>query len=105
MCISFLRGVDICEDCTCCLDDEFFPDDLTESKALICLILNCIPFTSGFGTILSVCFKSRNNANRIICLGLAQFILTFMFFGWILSIMHGIKLYAINQKDELVVQT
>ena len=95
MCLDFCMACDWCNFFEVCMDKEFFPE-LTEFKALICLILNCIPITSGFGTMVSACCDWKKNSCTIILVGLAQFVLTFLIVGWIWSIKHGIKLYMVN---------
>ena len=101
---------DICENClwaelfeSCgCMNDKYFPK-LSKTQALICLILNCIPFTSGIGTMVSACCDTRGSTCVIIFLGLAQLALTFLIVGWIWSIVHGMRLYLDNKNGHHVV--
>ena len=64
---------------------------LDHTLAIVCLILNCIPFTSGVGTMVSACAGDNFNANALL-FGLLQFVLAFIIVGWVWSIVHGIWL-------------
>ena len=77
------------------MNDKYFPK-LSKCQALICLILNCIPLTSGLGTIVSACCDTKGSACMIILIGLAQLVLTCLVVGWIWSIVHGLRLYMDN---------
>ena len=64
---------------------------LDHTLAVVCLILNCIPFTSGIGTMISACTGSDFNCNALL-FGFLQLLLTIIIVGWIWSIVHGIWL-------------
>ena len=64
---------------------------LDRTLAIVCLILNCIPFTSGVGTMISACTGKDFNCNALLY-GILQLLLTFILVGWIWSIVHGIWL-------------
>ena len=64
---------------------------LDHTLAVVCLVLNCIPFTSGVGTMISACAGGDFNCNAL-CFGILQFLLCFILVGWIWSIVHGIWL-------------
>ena len=80
--------------CKCCADAIV---ELDSTLALVVLILNIIPFTSGVGTIISACIGKKFN-----CLalgnGIAQALLTGIFVGWIWSIIHGIWVWEVRKK-------
>ena len=64
---------------------------LDHTLAVVCLVLNCIPFTSGVGTMISACAGKEFNCNALV-FGILQFLLFFLLIGWIWSIVHGIWL-------------
>ena len=64
---------------------------LEKTLALVCCILNCIPFTSGVGTMISACAGKDFNGEALL-FGICQFILAFLLVGWIWSIVHGVWL-------------
>ena len=64
---------------------------LDHTLALVCCILNCIPFTSGIGTMISACAGKDFNCEALL-FGILQLLLTFLLVGWIWSIFHGIWL-------------
>ena len=66
---------------------------LEKDMALVCLILNCIPFTSGIGTCVSACIGDEFNMTALL-FGIIQFLLTWFLIGWIWSILHGVALYG-----------
>ena len=71
----------------------------TQPLAILCLILNCIPFTSGVGTIVSAFLGARFNTVALI-FGLLQLLLAVILVGWIWSIVHGLLLvYAAFKKE------
>ena len=43
-----------CIECCCCSDPRLYPK-MSVCSAQACLIVNCLPFTAGFGTIISSC--------------------------------------------------
>ena len=65
---------------------------LPKDTALICLVLNCIPFLAGIGTMVSACTTSDFNCMALI-FGLCQWFLQFILIGYIWSIVHGIWLF------------
>ena len=65
--------------------------ELEHTLAIVCLILNCIPFTSGVGTMVSACAGKDFNGTALV-FGILQFLLAFILVGWIWSIVHGIWL-------------
>mmetsp|Transcript_2608 Transcript_2608/g.3608 ORF Transcript_2608/g.3608 Transcript_2608/m.3608 type:complete len:91 (-) Transcript_2608:114-386(-) len=75
--------------CKCC-QDAVVPLDST--LAIVCLVLNCIPFTSGIGTCISACTGDKFRCHTL-GIGILQWFLTGLLVGWIWSIMHGIWLY------------
>ena len=64
---------------------------LDHTLAVVCLVLNCIPFTSGIGTMISACAGGDFNCNALV-FGILQWLLWFLLIGWIWSIVHGIWL-------------
>ena len=64
---------------------------LDHTLAVVCLVLNCIPFTSGVGTMVSACAGGDFNCNALV-FGILQWLLWFLLIGWIWSIIHGIWL-------------
>ena len=70
---------------------------LPRDTALVCLILNCIPFTSGVGTMVSACTGQQFNMTALL-FGVLQFLLMFILVGWIWSIVHGIQLLDAAKK-------
>ena len=42
---------------------------LDHTLAVVCLVLNCIPFTSGVGTMISACAGKDFNCNAL-CFGI-----------------------------------
>jgi len=40
--------------------------ELEHTTAIVCLILNCIPFTSGIGTMISACVGKEFNCNALV---------------------------------------
>ena len=64
---------------------------LDHTLAIVCLILNCIPFTSGVGTMVSACAGGEFNGTTLL-FGILQFLLAFLIVGWVWSIVHGIWL-------------
>ena len=73
-----------------CCRDAVVPLDGT--LALVCLILNCIPFTSGIGTCLSACLGDGFKCHTLV-LGILQLLLTGIIVGYVWSIIHGVWLY------------
>ena len=69
--------------------------ELEHSTAVVCLILNCIPFLCGIGTMISACMGKEFNCTALV-FGLLQWLLEFILVGWIWSIIHGIKLLDIS---------
>ena len=69
--------------------------ELEHSTAVVCLVLNCIPFLAGVGTMISACMGSQFNCTALV-FGLLQWILEFLLVGYIWSIIHGIKLLDIS---------
>ena len=72
---------------------------LEKDMALVCLILNCIPITSGVGTMISACTGKKFNCNAL-AFGILQFILTILIIGWIWSIVHGIWMLDASKADK-----
>ena len=70
---------------------------LDRTLAIVCLIFNCIPFTSGVGTMVSACAGKDFNINAL-CFGICQFLLAVILVGWIWSIVHGIWLLDAAKK-------
>ena len=70
---------------------------LPRDTALVCLILNCIPFTSGIGTMVSACTGDKFNMTALL-FGILQFLLMFILVGWIWSIVHGIQILDKSKK-------
>ena len=65
--------------------------ELDHTLAIVCLIFNCLPFTSGVGTMVSACAGDHFNCTTLL-FGILQLILTCIVVGWIWSIIHGIWL-------------
>ena len=89
-----------CGPCECLCygyeDEACFPPSRSPKIARILLIMNCIPFTAGWGTMWSssqVCSRKVKKKGKIIAIGLLQFLLAFVIYGWIWSIVHGLALY------------
>ena len=82
--------------CKCCADAIV---ELDATIALVVLILNVIPFTSGIGTCISACLGKKFN-----CLalgnGIAQLLLSGIFVGWIWSIWWGVILLKKGLEDK-----
>ena len=74
-----------------CNEDGLYPN-MNVCLALILLILNVIPVTAGWGTILS-CLCSQYPLKSII-FGVLQFFLTIVLVGWLWSIWHGLRIYS-----------
>ena len=70
---------------------------LDHTLALVCCVLNCIPFTSGIGTMISACTGKEFNGTALL-FGILQLLLTFILVGWIWSIVHGIWLLDASKK-------
>ena len=70
---------------------------LDHTLAIVCLVINCIPFTSGVGTMISACAGKDFNCTTLL-FGLLQFLLCFILIGWIWSIVHGIWLLDASKK-------
>ena len=64
---------------------------LDHTLAIVCLVLNCIPFLSGVGTMISACAGDNFNCNALL-FGICQLLLAVIVVGWIWSIFHGIWL-------------
>ena len=62
--------------------------------ALVIMILNIIPFTSGIGTMISACVGKEFNCMALV-FGILQFLLPLG--GWIWSIIWGIMIYQTNK--------
>ena len=71
---------------------------LDTTLGLVCLILNCIPFTSGIGTMISACAGSDFQCNTLVH-GICQFLLTFIIVGWVWSIFQGIWIYKASKGE------
>ena len=71
---------------------------LSHDLAIVCLVLNCIPFTSGVGTMVSACTGDGDFNLTALCFGLLQFLLAWILVGWIWSIVHGIWLLDASKK-------
>ena len=78
------------DDCMKCCKDAVVPLDST--LALVCMILNIIPFTSGIGTCVSACAGDKFVCHTLV-IGILQLLLAGLLVGWIWSIVHGIWLY------------
>ena len=70
---------------------------LEHSVALVCLILNCIPFTSGVGTMVSACAGKEFNCTALL-FGILQWLLLFLLVGWVWSIVHGVWLLDASKR-------
>ena len=59
------------ECCAWCGHPSLFPS-LSETAASICYCLNCVPFTAGWGTMLSACLgkKHSSSTGSVIFVGL-----------------------------------
>ena len=85
-------GKHICQDtCPPCCEPAIVKLD-DDCLALVCLILNCIPFTSGVGTMVSACTGPAFNCQALL-FGIDQFLLTGLLGGYIWSIIHGVMIY------------
>ena len=62
------------------------------TMGLVCLILNCIPFTSGVGTMVTACIDGELKTTTLLY-GLCQFLLAFLIIGYIWSIFFGVLIY------------
>ena len=69
---------------------------LDPTLALVCLILNCIPFTTSLGTMISACAGKEFKCNTL-AIGFAQFFTAWLLVGYIWAIIHGIWLYKAAQ--------
>ena len=75
----------------CCEDALFTPVPI--KLALLCLLLNLV--APGFGTIAHAYFGGSVKYNlrfRRCIIGLAQFVLAFVIFGWLWSAVYGVRL-------------
>ena len=64
-----------------------------KNMALLCLILNCIPFTSGVGTMVSACINPGEFNTMALVFGLLQLLTAWLLIGWIWSIIHGVWIW------------
>ena len=74
-----------------CEDALFTPVPI--KLALLCFILNLV--APGFGTLAHACFGGSLNDNlkfRRCLIGLAQFVLAFVIFGWLWSAIYGVRI-------------
>ena len=64
-----------------------------KDMGIICLILNCIPFTSGVGTMVSACANPGEMNSNALLFGILQLLTAFLLVGWIWSIIHGVWIF------------
>ena len=83
--------------CSAGKESKIYPK-MDKCCALILCCINICPITSGWGTMLSACCCCGNveRPGKIFCIGLMQFLLTFILIGWVWSVWHGCKLYEAN---------
>ena len=60
---------------------------LSPTYAMTCMVLNSIPITSGFGTMISACAGDKFNPVTLL-FGLCQFFLVLVVVGYLWSIWH-----------------
>ena len=63
-----------------------------KSLGLLCLVLNCIPFTSGCGTMASA-FGGEKFSCLSLLFGVLQWLLFWTVLGYIWSICFGVAIY------------
>ncbi|CDW74367.1 UNKNOWN [Stylonychia lemnae] len=76
----------------CCSEDSI--NATSSGMALVCLILNI--FIPGAGTVVNA--VSGHKVCPGVLYGVLQFIFTMFFFGWIWSIVYGIKIVQVAEK-------
>ena len=69
---------------------------MDKNMAILCLVLNCIPFTTGIGTMISACIGKEFNATALL-FGILQLLTAILIIGYIWSIIHGIWLYRLSK--------
>ena len=86
---------DFCKDKNCCCYNERLYPQLTRGRSIICCSLNCCPFTSGLGTVVSAFMSEEDcwTCVKTFMMGIVQVALTAFLIGWIMSILHGVRLY------------
>ena len=67
-----------------------------ETMGLVCFILNCIPITSGVGTMITACCNGGEFRGTTFLFGLLQFLLCWTIICYVWSIVFG---YWIFQKS------
>ena len=72
----------------CCTDTVVV---LTKNIAMLCMILNCIPFTVGYGTMIAACAGKEFRCDTMIH-GWLQFFSAGLIGGWIWAILFGMWL-------------
>ena len=81
------------------IDQGFCSDamvDVSETGGLVILILNII--SPGFGTLISSCMDREGCNFSAFCLAWLQSLLVFVcLLGWVMSIMHGLKVYEFSK--------
>ena len=66
---------------------------MDKNMAILCLVLNCIPFTTGIGTMISACINPGKFNATALLFGILQLLLCILLIGYIWSIMHGVWIY------------
>lgn len=84
-----------------CLSDDYFPSGFPLKLALLCFILNLFPIP-GLGTVIYGHYGPPEQKLRKYAIGLAQFICTFLIFGWLWSAAYGFRILgrAIEERVE-----
>ncbi len=79
----------------CCEDALFTP--VAIKLAMLCFLLNLV--APGFGTLLHAYYGGSVNDNlkfRRCIIALAQFALTFVIFGWLWSVIYGVRIFWVS---------
>ena len=79
----------------CCQDAVV---SLEHTPALVCCILNCIPMTSGIGTMVSACINDQGFIYNVFLMGFLQWFFAGFLGPWIWSIIHGLWLLKAEKK-------
>ena len=70
----------------CCIDGVV---SLEPGQAKCMAILNFLPFTPGWGTMISACLTDGGFVYHVFMCGFLQWFFSGMIFGYIWSILHG----------------
>mgnify|MGYP000857991083 FL=1 len=80
------KGGDNCPQC--CKDTVVV---LSKNMALVCAILNFIPFTTSYGTMIASCVGEKFRCDTMVH-GWLQWLTAGVFAGWIWAILYGMWL-------------